>query len=131
MKAQKILLLLIALLLSAGGGSAWAGGRVYGGVGVYIGPGGYWGPGYARPYYYPRPYYPGFYPYPYGPYYDEAPVVVVPSAPPVYIEQSDAVAEQAPDNTQYWYYCRSARNYYPYVKECPGGWQKVPPRPAQ
>jgi hypothetical protein len=110
---------------------------VYGGVGVYLGgPGPYWGPGYARPYYYPRPYYPGplYYPGPIyapAPYYQPAPVVVVPAAPPVYIERGDEVAEQEPEDDQFWYYCRSAKNYYPYVKECPGGWQKVPPRPAQ
>lgn len=128
MNTRKILFVLIGLLL-AGVGNAWAGGRVYGGVGIYLGgPGPYWGwgPAYPRPYYYP-----GFYPYP-GPYYEAAPVVVVPAAPPVYIEQNDAAAvEQDPEGTQYWYFCRRANNYYPYVKECPGGWQKVPPRPAQ
>ena len=45
MKAQKFLFVLAAVLL-AGAGSAWAGGRVYGSVGVYVGPGAYWGPAY-------------------------------------------------------------------------------------
>lgn len=130
MKAQKSLFVLVALLL-AGSGAAWAGGHVYGGVGVYLGgPGPYWGPGYARPYYYPRPYYPGPFYYP-GPYYEPAPVVVMPAAPPVYIERSDEAVAQEPESGQFWYYCRSAKNYYPYVKECPGGWQKVPPQPAR
>lgn len=130
MKVQKLLFIVVALLL-AGSGGAWADGRVYGGVGVYLGgPGPYWGPAYGRPYYYPRPYYPWPYLYP-GPYYEQAPVVVVPAEPPVYIEQSDAVAGHEPEGGQYWYYCRSAKNYYPYVKECPGGWQKVPPQPAR
>ena len=66
-----------------------------------------------------------------GSYYEPAPVVVVPAEPQVYIEQGDVVAEQEPDGGQYWYYCRNAKNYYPYVKECPGGWQKVPPQPAR
>jgi len=132
MKAQKILFVLAALLL-AGAGNSWADGHYRGSVGVYIGPGAYWGPGYVRPYYYPRAYYPGFYPYPYGdPYYDPAPVVVVPSTPKVYIEQSGVAAEAAPASSQqYWYFCKGSNKYYPYVKECPGGWQKVLPQPAQ
>ena len=137
MKAKQILYVLAALLL-AGAGSAWAGGRVYGNVGVYVGPGygPYWGPGYARPYYrrpfYPRPYYPG--PYLYGdPFYEPAPVVVVPpSPPPVYIEQSDVAVEQsATPLEQYWYFCRGSNKYYPYVKQCPGGWEIVLPQPGQ
>jgi len=135
MKAKKLLFVLAALL--AGAGSVWAGGRVYGNVGVYVGPGPYWGPGYARPYYYPRPFYPRpFYPAPYmygDPFYTPAPVVVVPPAPPpVYIEQSDVIVEQAATpSEQYWYFCRGSNQYYPYVKECPSGWQKVQPQPGQ
>lgn len=146
MNARKFLLSLAALFV-AGVGSAWAGGQVYGGVAVGVGGGPYWGGGayYGRPYwgggYYGRPYWRGgsyggvYFPGPYlypgpvvAPYY-EPPVVVVPAQPQVYIEQGASV-EQAPETSQYWYYCREARNYYPYVKECPGGWQKVPPRPA-
>jgi hypothetical protein len=126
MKAQKFLFVLAAVLL-ASAGSAWAGGRVYGSVGVFVGPGTYWGPAY------PRAYYPGFYPYLYGnPYYDPAPIVVIPPTPQVYIEQSDVAAEPV-ENTaqQYWYFCTGSSKYYPYVKECPGGWQKVLPQPAQ
>jgi hypothetical protein len=67
----------------------------------------------------------GWYPYPY--YYPPYPgTVVVPSDPPVYVEQPQA----APQEQGYWYYCTSAQAYYPYVKECPAGWQKVPARPA-
>ena len=130
MKAQKILLLLFALWL-ASAGNAWAGGRVYGGVGIYLGgPGPYWGPAYPRPYFYPRPYYPWPYVYP-GPFYEPEPVVVVPAVPQVYIEQNDAAVESAPEAAHYWYYCRSARSYYPYVKECSEGWQKVLPQPER
>jgi hypothetical protein len=147
MKAPGILLLVVALL-AAGMASAWAGGQVYGGVriGVGGGPGPYWGGGgyygrpcggyYGRPCggYYGRAYFPGPYLYPdpfFAPYYAPQPVVVMPSAPPVYIEQNNAAVEQAQEATQYWYFCRGANNYYPYVKECPGGWQKVLPQPAQ
>jgi hypothetical protein len=29
----------------------------------------------------------------------------------------------------YWYYCREANAYYPYVSTCPGGWVPVSPSP--
>ncbi len=35
---------------------------------------------------------------------------------------------QHPQGT--WYYCAESKTYYPYVKECPGGWQRVTPQPA-
>ena len=54
--------------------------------------------------------------------------VVVPSSPPVYIEQGPATPS-APPSQAYWYYCRESKAYYPYVSECPGGWQQVPPQP--
>ena len=123
---------IIALLLLGvvGLGSAWAdphggwhgGGHGGGNVrfGVMIGP--YWG----GPWYYPP------YPYYYPPYYP--PVVAERSTPQVYIEQQPAPAAvpaapvaAAPAN--YWYYCAPAKAYYPYVRECPSGWQKVVPQP--
>lgn len=27
----------------------------------------------------------------------------------------------------YWYYCRAAKTYYPYVQTCPGGWERYLP----
>ena len=75
----------------------------------------YIGPGYGS---YPPPYY-----YP--------PVVVQPAPPPVYIEQNPQPAYSAPAPAQNsWYYCAGSRSYYPYVKDCPGGWQQVAPQPA-
>lgn len=70
------------------------------------------------------PFSPWYYP---PPYWDYPPrVVVVPAPePPVYIEQNPAPAAQA---TNYWYYCVDAKAYYPYVKDCPGGWQQVVPQ---
>lgn len=69
-----------------------------------VGPSWYW---------YPAPVYP--YPEPYTP-----PVVIqvptTPAAPP---------QAQAP----MWYYCAQPEGYYPYVSECPGGWQPVPATP--
>ncbi len=112
MKTQKSWLMLLALLMAGIGTSfAHGGGR----VGIYIGP--YWGPHFYPPplYYPPR-------------------VVVVPVAPPpVYIEQQqEAPIEAAPAATsQYWHYCAASKGYYPYVKECPEGWQKVLPQPPR
>lgn len=110
MKVTRRLAVLLILALTAVAGSASAhGGR----VGVYYGFGPYWGPwGYPPPWYY------------------QPQVVVVPAPiPPVYIEQREAPAE--PATQQYWHYCRSAKGYYPYVKECPDGWQKVLPQPER
>jgi hypothetical protein len=64
-------------------------------------------------------------------YYAPAPVYVTPSVvhmpqPPVYVERHETPTT---DQQGWWYYCGSAKGYYPYVKECPGGWQKVPPAP--
>ena len=75
------------------------------GGGVWLGP--YW-----DPYWYPG-YYP-YYPYPYEP-------VPVATEPQTYIEQP---------GPSYWYYCETAKAYYPYVRECPGGWLTVTPQVA-
>ena len=80
--------------------------------------------------------YPGFgYPYwggPWGPwgypYYYPAPVVV--QQPVTYIEQNPQAAP-ASANAGWWYYCDQSRGYYPYVRECPTGWQRVPPTPSK
>jgi hypothetical protein len=72
-----------------------------------------------------------FFPPPYySPQYFPPPVIDAPPGAPLYIEQGD---EQAtPDSVQqYWYYCREANAYYPYVGECPEGWQRVAPQPSQ
>jgi hypothetical protein len=93
----------------------WGGPRVgfYFGPGYY--PGDYWG--------YPG-YYAGFYPWGYAAAVDygySAP------APSQYIEQN-----QAPAASYSWYRCDSANGaYYPYVKECAGGWTKVAPSAPQ
>lgn len=65
------------------------------------------------------------YPYSYPPYPSQ--VVVVPSGPTTYIEQSRV--ETTPMTTGFWYYCAGAGAYYPYVRECPAGWQRVAPQP--
>jgi hypothetical protein len=113
--------LLIGLAIAAAGvlgaGSAFAwhhGPRVV--LGFNVGP--YWGPYWGPPYYYP------------GPVYYPAPVVVSPPAPSVYVERNDQAQAPAPQ-TSYWYYCDASRAYYPYVKDCPGGWRAVAPTPPR
>jgi hypothetical protein len=55
-------------------------------------------------------------------------VVAVPTAPPIYIQQTPApVVQQSQPN--YWYYCQNPSGYYPYVRECASGWQQVEPTP--
>lgn len=81
-------------------------------------------PPYTRfpsPVYWPRIYVP--------PVAPVAPIIV--TSPPVYIEQQPAPAVSSALEPGYWYYCGEAQAYYPYVKECPGGWQKVPPSPVK
>ena len=94
-----------------GGGWGWGWGPAIGlGVGL-----GLWGLSY--------PYYGG---YPYYPYYNPAPIIVQPP--------TEMYAQPAPQQSvepSYWYYCRIPEGYYPYVKQCPGGWMKVVPSAPQ
>jgi hypothetical protein len=84
---------------------------------------------------YGPPFYPSYYSPYYPPPYYYPPVAVVPSSPPVYVEQGVAQAApppaQAPAQAQGdWYYCAASETYYPYVRECPAGWQRVPAQPS-
>ncbi len=47
--------------------------------------------------------------------------------PQIYIER--AAPQPAPQTQNYWYYCTNPQGYYPYVKDCPGGWLQVVPTP--
>ncbi len=49
------------------------------------------------------------------------------SAPIVYIQREAVTPVQ--QQTNYWHYCRNPDGYYPYVKQCPGGWLQVAPQP--
>ena len=91
------------------------------GIGIHFGY-----PLIGFPYYYP--------PYHYAPYYYPAyypPPVVVQQQAPVYVEQDPQPAPSVQPSTPagYWYYCADSRAYYPYVKQCPAGWQRVAPQP--
>lgn len=107
-KATLILVVFVFGAIASVPALAWHRGHAH--FGVFIGAPAYWYP----PYYYP-PYYP--------------PVVAVPSAPPTYIEQGEVQPAPAPSPSDWWYYCAEAKAYYPYVKECPAGWQRVAPQP--
>lgn len=58
--------------------------------------------------------------YPASVYYDYS----VP--PPV-----DYIAPAGPAPQPTWYYCDSAKGYYPNVRSCPSGWRAVPANPNQ
>lgn len=90
-------------------------------VGVFVGGPVWYGPG---PYYYgPPPYY-------YPPPVVYGPPVVVQDQPDVYVERPQANEGAAPGSSSgTWWYCGASKKYYPYVKECPSGWQEVPATP--
>jgi hypothetical protein len=115
--------------VSVGGGyGAWRPAA----YGPAYGPG--WGGWHGRwaygPGYYAGPYY--------GPYYG-APVVYAP--PPVaYVSPPQPMVLAAQPQPQVWYYCAASGKYYPYVQNCPSGWQtqaatpptsNVAPKPPQ
>jgi hypothetical protein len=109
---RRLALVTLAALLAVASASALAHGRGRVTLGFHFGvPLGWYSPWYYAPppaYYYP-------------------PVVVQPSPPTAYVERSDVV----PEGTASWYFCRESNSYYPYVKTCPGGWERVPARPPQ
>ena|ERR1700690_4640975 len=106
MKKKITILVAVLILLTAVAMPASA----YFRGGIWIGP--VWGPWWGYP----------AYPYP---YYESAPVVIQ-QQPQVYEEP----APQQQQQQYYWYFCRESNTYYPYVKQCPGGWLKVIPTPA-
>lgn len=124
-------ILLLGAACASGSALAYYGGHhggYYGGhsgarVGVYIGAPAL---GFGYPYYG----YPGYAYGGYGFYGPSTTIVTTPAAPPVYVEQSSAAFSGGPANDGNWYYCHNPDGYYPYVKECAGGWQRVPAQPA-
>lgn len=122
MKATRTLL--AAALVGLACAAAVAPASAHGSRGYYHGPrvsfgfyGGplWWGPGYWGPGYYG---------------YAPPPVVVVPAEPRIYVERDEAPAP-AQSSAQWWYWCQSAKGYYPYVSACSEGWQRVAPQPVQ
>lgn len=99
-----------------GAGWGWGGGYWGAGYGGW-GPGwGYWG----------------------APIYASSPVVIA-QEPNVWVESQQVATTPLPapqppstnpNTQQWWYWCTSARGYYPYVSNCAEGWQRVTPQPV-
>ncbi|WP_249672226.1 hypothetical protein [Pseudomonas abieticivorans] len=112
------------------GGGSWHAGNWWGfGLGVGLG---YLGASAVNSYYYssyPTYYYPAT-PVYYAPAYNYVPVQTAPTytyqAVPV---QTAASPPSPPPSAPSWYYCASARGYYPNVRECREAWQIVPSTP--
>ena len=133
----KMVALLMMLVFAAASGSAMAqhgghGGGGHGGGGYArggYGHGGGWGYGWGVGLALGLPllwsgYYPGYYPYPYA---YPVPDYAYPAPAAGYVEQGYGPAALAPQ--QDWYFCPTSNAYYPYVRECPSGWQRVPSQP--
>lgn len=54
---------------------------------------------------------------------------VVYHAPPVAYVEAPPVMVPPPPARATWYFCPAAGQYYPYVANCPSGWQAVPATP--
>ena len=128
--AALILILLGAMasdsVLARGGhrGGGWHGGGARFGFGVFVGAPlfSYYASPYYSPYYYPPT-------YGYAPSYYYPPAVAAPAYAPTYPAQAPAQAAPAQPQANWWYYCAASKGYYPYVRECPGGWSRVSPQP--
>ena len=107
-RAAAVSLVAVALIfLPAAPSYAWGHGFShhpgFRGHGVFVfGPSFWWDPWW----YYPPPYY-----YP---------------PPQVLVQPAPITVEEPPQS--YWYYCASAKAYYPTAPTCPEVWIKVPPR---
>lgn len=134
---------LLAIMLITSSYSAWADRphfhhRAVGvgvGVGIYVNP----FPIYGGRYYYGAPYYPYTYPYSYAPEIISVPVitnispVITPPTTIIYEQASDVPAYDSSNgmpnnnnNNNDWLYCHQPDGFYPAIKNCPGGWQRVP-----
>jgi len=129
LSVKALVVLLVALLSlpalagrgSSGGRSGHSGAHFSGGR--HFAPGGHFVPG--TRFFRPRnvavfvgvgvPFF-AYYPPPFPYYYDYAPGYYLPPA-------------AIPQQHGYWYFCPGANAYYPYVQQCPEGWQPVAPVP--
>jgi hypothetical protein len=72
----------------------------------------------------------GVYPFFWDPFWFPSPYPVYSYAPPLVIQPDTQLSVQQPSSTAaptYWYYCVDAKAYYPYTRQCPGGWLRVVP----
>jgi hypothetical protein len=84
-------------------------------------------PAYSIVYYGGVPYY-----YANDAYYMQQPTgyeVVAPPETPPQAQPGAAPAAPTAQAPGMWYYCDSAKGYYPYVSQCPEGWRSVPASP--
>jgi hypothetical protein len=70
-----------------------------------------------------------YWPPAFWPWWDHLAYPEIPTAPiPVqYVERSEQEAQPA----DHWLYCAKTQGYFPYVGECPGGWERVPSAPLK
>jgi hypothetical protein len=102
-----------------GDGGWHRGGNGWWGLGLGLGLG--WEAGVlASPYYYPDAQY-----YPYNP-----PTVVIEPSPLPPDPNSASQLPSSPPPSADWYYCESAKTYYPYIRQCPEPWHIVPATPT-
>jgi len=109
-----------------GWGGGYEGGWGWGGLGLGLG----FGAAYlANPYVY-SPYYGYPYAYPYAyPYGYASPTVVIESPAPPVSPQGTTVTAPPAQASGSWFYCDSAKGYYPYVAQCPEPWRRVSATP--
>jgi hypothetical protein len=111
--SMKRILLVLCSAAALLAGPAFAGTRLS--LGFHFGVPLYYGP--------PAYYYPPYYPYYYPPPVIYAPAPIISAPPPAMVERP--VQPEA----AVWFYCAAERGYYPYVRECPAGWERVPAAP--
>ena len=59
--------------------------------------------------------------------YVSYPVVAMEPVPVQYVERNEQEAQPA----DHWLYCAKAQGYFPYVGDCPDGWERVPAAPLK
>lgn len=128
MPGRLSIVLMIIGLLANGGSMARDGGgghardrhfqesRRHGGIGFFI----------ESPYSWPEFHYWPYYSF--QPYYSST--LITPASPPAYIDQETVPNIQSLEPNS-WDYCDDPAGYYPYVQECPAGWQRVEPQPIE
>jgi hypothetical protein len=64
-------------------------------------------------------------------YYVAAPGGYAVAEPPAEAASAPQAQAAAPGAAGNWYYCESAKAYYPYVAQCAEGWRTVPATPPR
>lgn len=84
---------------------------------------GYYNSGYNNGYYQPQAGY-----YPQQPMYMPQPPMYAPQ-PRTQVIEHIVYDERPRESKNWWYYCRTSKAYYPYVKSCRTEWERVPATP--